>query len=218
MQHVARPFLRRKVKQAVGWGASDRVRNYELYPHRLQFYEMPPNEEVSLEEFETLAIERLKVLKAIETAKVRWPKRGNDFDTFVRTAIKQHLPFTIRADEDTAFDERRRDHISHFVLRLAYCKSEDLRRWFLLHEAELFRFRFEQERIEEANLFLKTNDLKYKPVSIEKKQVLAPKLARVGFNLTEESVKGAEYFEVPFEDALELVRSRRVFIEQGRAY
>ena len=38
-----------------------------------------------------------------------------------------------------------KDHASHFVLRLAYCRTEELRRWFLTHESELFKARFDAE-------------------------------------------------------------------------
>jgi len=38
-----------------------------------------------------------------------------------------------------------KDHASHFVLRLAYCRTEELRRWFLTHESELFKARFGDE-------------------------------------------------------------------------
>ena len=38
-----------------------------------------------------------------------------------------------------------KDAVSHFVLRLAYCRTADLRRWFLQHECELFRSRFRNE-------------------------------------------------------------------------
>jgi DNA primase large subunit len=32
----------------------------------------------------------------------------------------------------------RNDNISHFLCRLAYCRNEELRRWFLTQETRLF--------------------------------------------------------------------------------
>lgn len=43
--------------------------------------------------------------------------------------------------------------------------SEDLRRWFIQQEVDLFRFRFSQEREESILNFLQVNNLNYTPVS-----------------------------------------------------
>ena len=69
---------------------------------------------------------------------------------------------------DADYAARRVDHISHFILRLAYCRSEDLRRWFISKEVELFRLRWTFLTSEGKNTFMKLNNLKYNPVSLYK--------------------------------------------------
>ena len=39
--------------------------------------------------------------------------------------------------------QRQNDNISHFICRLAYCRNEELRRWFLTQEARLFNLRLQ---------------------------------------------------------------------------
>ena len=40
-------------------------------------------------------------------------------------------------------EEATNDNISHFICRLAYCRNEDLRKWFVLQESRLFYYRTE---------------------------------------------------------------------------
>lgn len=41
------------------------VLDFKRYPDRLQMYKLPPTDNISLEEFEELAVERLKGTKGI---------------------------------------------------------------------------------------------------------------------------------------------------------
>lgn len=46
---------------------------------------------------------------------------------------------------------------------------EDLKRWFLQQELDLFRFRFLKENAEDKQKFLKVNSLDYNPVCFGKR-------------------------------------------------
>lgn len=59
---------------------------------------------------------------------------------------------------------RKRDHLSHFILRLAYCRSDELRRWFIARELDLFKLRFLSLNSDEIREFLTLNNLSYSPV------------------------------------------------------
>ena len=41
------------------------------YPYRLNWYSVPPPYELTLDQFETYALDRLQILKAIESAQIR---------------------------------------------------------------------------------------------------------------------------------------------------
>mmetsp|Transcript_3262 Transcript_3262/g.7999 ORF Transcript_3262/g.7999 Transcript_3262/m.7999 type:complete len:523 (+) Transcript_3262:26-1594(+) len=210
---------RQKAKKAAsGARRTGAPRDFTKYRSRLSLFKLPPVDEVSLEEFELYAVDRLRALKCIETAKVRWPKRGEEYEKALRTAMKDNIPLSTNVDAETAYDERRKDHVSHFILRLAYCKSEDLRRWFLTHECELFRYRFDQEDGQSVSEFLEFNGLNYTPISQSMKEERLDKLASVGFANNADKVMRTDYFKVAFEEALELIKTRRVYIEAGYAY
>ena len=51
---------RRRSPQSMGGLATRAADDYFKYPHRLQLYNLPPIDEISLEDFELFAVERLK--------------------------------------------------------------------------------------------------------------------------------------------------------------
>ncbi|KAJ3610728.1 hypothetical protein NHX12_022819 [Muraenolepis orangiensis] len=170
--------------------------NTELYGHCLQFYGQPPLENISLTEFETFAVDRLKLLKTVENL-------GDD-----------QKPEVGPAD----YEKRRKDHLSHFILRLAYCQTEDLRRWFIQQEVDLFRYRFNCLSSQNKKIFLQHNNLHYDMVSVEEKKALSTKLINSSFNISACKVEDQDFYKVPFQDTLELVRTRKVYLKAGYAY
>ncbi|XP_018429485.1 PREDICTED: DNA primase large subunit-like, partial [Nanorana parkeri] len=196
-------------------------RKNEHYPFSLQFYQVPPTENISLSEFETFAIERLKLLKSIENIGVSYVKGSLDHNAKLESELRK-LKFPYRPPQndisDDVYDQRRKDHISHFILRLAYCQSEDLRRWFIQQEMDLFRFRFNQLPKEKVQEFLKYNGLEYLAITEEEKKQHQGDLISSTYSLSSPKLEEFEFYKVRFQDALDLVRPRKVFLSQGFAY
>lgn len=84
-------------------------------------YETPPLEDITLDEFEQFAIDRLHVLSEIESCIARGRSSDELKDTIKRQCLK-YLP-SQRGRSAEADAERRKDHIGHFVLRLAFSRS-----------------------------------------------------------------------------------------------
>jgi DNA primase large subunit len=114
-----------------------------------------------------------------------------------------------------------KDFFSHFILRLAYCRSEDLRRWFLTNELELFKWRFVNNPPEDRNAWLRSHGLRYESISRDEydelKQDLYQALASRR-DLDAGQIDNPEHYKVPFEEVIDLVRQRKVFLREGFAY
>lgn len=84
----------------------------------ISLYLDPPTEEVTLDEFETFALDRLQLLRSIETLRTR-NVSGDEFIVKIGQQESKYMP--LRSHE-TAAEDLRKDQISHFILRLAYCR------------------------------------------------------------------------------------------------
>ena len=83
-------------------------------------YSQPPLEDITLDDFEQFAIDRLRVLSEIESCLARG--RSNDeMKTTIKQQCAKYLPVRDTGEDTEA--QRRKDHIGHFVLRLAFCRS-----------------------------------------------------------------------------------------------
>ncbi|CAL8091028.1 unnamed protein product [Prunus armeniaca] len=178
----------------------------------LPLYRSAPALEVRLEEFELFALDRLRVLKGISDAL----SRGRKPEEMEKLAIDL---WKTNMRHPQASEVINKDIISHFVLRLVYCRTEDLRKWFLSMETALFRYRFKQEKQEAQRALMAEFDLPYKAVSSSEFESVKEKLVLVSRSLGQSSPTADDiFFKVPFEEVPELVAGRRVFISKGHAY
>lgn len=77
-----------------------------------------------------------------------------------------HVNTTDPDELSKILEARRRDHISHFILRLAYSLKDDLQQYMMNHETEMFKLRFSSLSKEGLTQFLTTSGIHYSPVSI----------------------------------------------------
>lgn len=130
-------FTTRKTRDRTKIGARIESEDLEtLYPHSVLMYKLPPTQDMTLQTFEEYAIERVNLLRIFEQATAKnlrvlsedWKKEIKE--EMQRAGMKSYLRLIDGHAKATEADyqARRRDYISHFILRLAYCRSSDLRR------------------------------------------------------------------------------------------
>jgi DNA primase large subunit len=77
--------------------------------------------DVTVDEFETTAIDRLRVLAEIESSLAR-NRSWDELKTITHNQYMKYVPLHMNNHRD-AQEERKEDHLGHFVLRLAFCRS-----------------------------------------------------------------------------------------------
>ncbi|XP_027098587.1 probable DNA primase large subunit [Coffea arabica] len=178
----------------------------------LPLYLSAPALQVRLEDFELYAVDRLRVLKEISDGLSRG-KKSDEMEKLVRELWKLHM------SHPHASEVVNKDIISHFVLRLVYCRTEELRKWFLSMETSLFRYRFRSETHEAQRALMAEFHLPYKTVTSAEFENVKDKLSQVARS-TGQSLSSGDgiFYKVPFEEVPELVAGRRVYIQKGQAY
>ena len=212
-----------------GGGAAkrQRVMTVGLYKER-------PSGDTNLQEFERFSLDRKAVLTGIERAQATGTK-GDEMKEVIEKLLLQYLPERDR-DEAQLAEDRRKDHLSRHFLCLLYSKSAEKQRWLLKQEARLFKHRFNALSAEErGTLMRELRGADWKPITEGEYGELQQRLMAVfgGRNMnmqaSQYSPENAEYFHsvkapwthiyaVPFEEVVDLVRGRQVFLKGGRAY
>jgi len=205
----------------------------------LSFYQNPPNVEVSVREFEELTRDRLKVLHVFDRAcgyDTRLDAVGELKSKVSKELSETRLSLNYpKATAGDAFLEQkadfmRRDAISHYALRLAFCKTREARDWLVMQEQRLFVHRFEALRPEAQEACLSKFGLECRKVD---------PAARMGgdkgnlLELLQQTTPGGKiwrdagapplpepnFYEMHFTDVSPgLISSRRVVLQGGRAY
>lgn len=202
----------------------------------LSLYADPPNVEVSVREFEEYSRDRLKVLHAFD--------RLCGYDTplqnipELRPRLAKELAdsrltmaYPIASTASNFLEQKvefvRRDAVSHFALRLAFCKTRDAREWFLRQEQRLFVMRFDALNTEAKEAFFAASGVKCKKFDIAgagtgKFSLRDLQLATPGAKIWSGQAKpdyDSIFYEMPFfEVSPSLISSRRVVIHGGSAY
>ena len=134
----------------------------------------------------------------------------------MRPILAKYLPLSQNSSRLPGLElERKRDHYSHWTLRLAFSATEDLRKRFARLETQLFRLRLLQDDSRERKAFVGDLNLQWENVTDEEKAMWGDQLkAATGVWKNEEE----EWFKVDWEQVPELVESRKVLLKMGTAY
>ncbi|KAB5550903.1 eukaryotic and archaeal DNA primase, large subunit-domain-containing protein [Coniochaeta sp. 2T2.1] len=203
-----------------------------VYPHRLNFYTLPPTSDITLEQFEQWAIDRLRVLAELEACAFR--NRGPDETAnHMKPFLERYLPLNANSSarggpgkggegEARLQEQRRKDHYSHFILRLAFASTEDLRRRFARVETALFRMRMASDDVQERAAFVQGLNLDWEVVSEKERKALREELAATSaggaYGAHKIQPEEESWCKVDWERVPELVERRVVYLRGGKAY
>eukprot|EP00347_Sterkiella_histriomuscorum_P019413 403341719 len=147
-------------------------------------------------------------------------------DTVFKMTKQHRIAIQVAAGSSSVYipPENRRefkenDNISHFICRLAYCRTEELRKWFLTQEVRLFQARMSEVKAETIQQLLELQcNIRYEQVK-EDDQDWKQYGAKISFKFLKAEERRANCFvKVPFKEAISLVNRRQVFLLNGIAY
>ncbi|KAL6874351.1 hypothetical protein ACP4OV_013371 [Aristida adscensionis] len=190
----------------------------------LPTYRAAPQLEVRLEEFELFAIDRLRVLKGISDGLSRG-KKPEEMEKLVSELWKTHM-----RHQDPA-ETLNKDIISHFVLRLVYCRTfeqlmEVISEQYPGKNCESGSFPWRLHffgiafglRVRTLRMLMSEFQLPYKALPHSEFEAVKDKLSQVARSIGQSANVESVFFKVPFEEVPDLVSSRRVFLSKGYAY
>ena len=185
------------------------------YDHRMNFYTIPPTDDIQLEEFEEWGIARLKVLAELEACQFR-NRSPAETEEYMRPVLEKWLRLDSNKSRSTDVQmQRKKDHYSHWTLRLAFASTADLRQRFMRLETQLFKLRLQADNAEERRAFIKSLPMSWEMLEAEEKNTWLSELrAATAVKKDDEE----NWFKVDWEKVPELVERRQVLLKKGKAY
>ncbi|XP_013200651.1 DNA primase large subunit isoform X2 [Amyelois transitella] len=98
-----------------------------------------------------------------------------------------------------------------------YTRTEELRRWFIARELELFKMRFTIMSNEAVDAFFRFNNLCFTSITEEEKNSVLQNL-RESTHYIHQNIDNINFYKVKFYEVLDLVKLRRVYLQGGYAY
>ncbi|CAL6297458.1 unnamed protein product [Bathycoccus prasinos] len=166
--------------------------------YNVSLYDQPPNEDIKLEEFEKYALDRVRLLTAIENA-LSSGKKPEELQELIKEKTK-----SLKLEPKSIADE-----VSHYALRLAFCRTESLRRQFLTSEVQLFKARFREMKGADKAKFIE-HELDYNSMDSKEFEKLKDELMDVLCQARSTGPRGKEKGT--------LVKMRDVLVKKGFAY
>jgi DNA primase large subunit len=197
---------------------------------KLCVYDKPPQGHLDLHEFEQFALDRLRVLNTISSCKAQGTSPAG-VEAAIDKVCAQYMPLRESAPE--LEEDMRKDQVSHFILRMAFSRSAELRRWFLRQEEVLFKHRFnalDSDGRTRAMRMLSSvhghgSSAAMSPISEEEFCQIQGNLMLVfgesiinGSPLREALHPWLHIYKVAFEQVPDLVARRRVYLTTGVAH
>jgi len=180
---------------------------------------LPMYEDIDLEHIKEITKQRQRALNIIDSVYA---------DSEDQEAIKGKLDQKFRSEKNVRLlgiesptpteEERKNDAISHWMLKLAFCKIPDLKQWFVRNEVNLFRFRFNRLTSKAKFKFFELS--KFNLESINKSEIsgdLETYLNDCGGGISS-NASGKTWYRIPWQQVLRLMTTRKCYVFDRKAY
>ena len=110
-----------------------------------------------------------------------------------------------------------RDITSHWLLRIYYCQNDELKKWYISRECELLRVRLMDPTLTPfLPQILAYNGFNYEKISeVERSDVGWNK---INWNYLCKTSDNVVVYKIRFEESLDAIRNRKIFLKDGFAY